>query len=194
MVVYRSSKFMRLFIAIEIPEAVKKELAIAQARLRVAGVDASWTRAEGMHLTLKFMGEVTDQRVPEIMSGLRKAAEGIGPLGLSVSGVGTFPNPKNARVVWIGLAGDIEKLARLQVAVENAMVFLGMAREERKFTPHLTLGRIKYIRSRDQWIKTLEEIKDISLPGFEVISVSLMKSELKPAGAVYTEMGSVELK
>jgi 2'-5' RNA ligase len=128
------------------------------------------------------------------MNGLRTAAEGITPLGLSVSGVGTFPNPKNARVIWIGLAGDIEKLARLQVAVENAMVLLGMTREERKFTPHLTLGRIKYIRSRDQWIKTLEEIKDISLPGFEVTSVSLMKSELKPAGAVYTEMGRVELK
>jgi 2'-5' RNA ligase len=186
--------FMRMFISIEVPEAVKKELAVAQGRLRVAGADASWTRAEGMHLTMKFLGEVTDQQVPEIMSSLRKAAEGTGPLGLSVSGVGTFPNPKNARVVWIGLAGDIVQLTRLQVAVENAMVLLGMAREERKFTPHLTLGRIKYIRFHDRWIKTLEEIRDISLPGFEVTSVSLMKSELKPAGAVYTEMGRVELK
>ena len=184
---------MRTFIAIEIPESVKKELAAVQGRLRVAGVDASWTRAEGMHLTLKFLGEVTEQRVPDIMDNLRKAAEGIGPLGFSVSGVGTFPNPKNARVVWTGLAGDIETLARLQVAVENAMALLGMAREERKFTPHLTLGRIKFIRSRDSWIKTLEEIKDLSLPGFMVTSVSLMKSELKPSGAVYTEMGRVEL-
>jgi 2'-5' RNA ligase len=185
--------FMRLFIAIEIPESVKKELAAAQGRLRVSGVDASWTRIEGMHLTLKFLGEVADQQVTEIISGLRKAVEGIGPLGLSVSGVGTFPNPKNARVVWTGLAGDIEQLMRLQGAVENAMVLLGMAREERKFTPHLTLGRIKYIRSCDTWIKTLEEVKDITRPGFEVTSVSLMKSELKPAGAVYTEMGRVEL-
>ncbi|MCK9420391.1 MAG: RNA 2',3'-cyclic phosphodiesterase [Nitrospirae bacterium] len=185
---------MRLFIAIEIPASVKKELAVAQGRLRVAGVDASWSRAEGMHLTLKFLGEVTDQKVPEIMSSLQKAAEGIGPLGLSVSGIGAFPNPKNARVVWIGLAGDIEKLTRLQVAVENAMVLLNIAREERKFTPHLTLGRIKYIRSSDRWLKTLEEIKDISLPGFEVTSVSLMKSELKPSGAVYTEMGRAELQ
>ena len=167
---------------------------MAQGRLRVAGVDASWSRAEGMHLTLKFLGEVTDQKVPEIMSSLQKAAEGIGPLGLSVSGIGAFPNPKNARVVWIGLAGDIEKLTRLQVAVENAMVLLNIAREERKFTPHLTLGRIKYIRSSDRWLKTLEEIKDISLPGFEVTSVSLMKSELKPSGAVYTEMGRAELQ
>jgi 2'-5' RNA ligase len=185
---------MRLFIAIEIPESVKKELTVVQGRLRGAGVDASWTRAEGMHLTLKFLGEVSEQRVPEIMISLRKAMEGIGPLGFSVSGVGTFPNPIKARVVWIGLAGDIDKLTRLQVAVENAMVLLGMAREERKFTPHLTLGRIKYIRSRDGWTKTLEEVKDISLPGFEATSVSLMKSELRPAGAVYTEMGKVELR
>jgi 2'-5' RNA ligase len=184
---------MRLFIAIEIPEDVKKELASAQGRLRVAGVDASWTRTEGMHLTLKFLGEVPETKISEIVSGLQTAADGIGPLRLSVSGVGTFPNPKNARVVWTGLAGDIEQLMRLQGAVENAMVLLGMAREERKFTPHLTLGRINYIRSRDTWIKTLEEVKDITLPGFEVTSVSLMKSELKPAGAVYTEMGRVEL-
>jgi len=186
--------FMRLFIAIEIPEAIKRELAEVQRRLIQGGaVDASWTRVEGMHLTLKFLGEVTDQQVPEIMSGLRKALEGAGPLRLAVSGVGTFPNPKNARVVWVGLSGDIKKLMRLQLAVEQAMVLLDMEREERKFTPHLTLGRVKYIRSRDRWTKTLEEIKDINLPGFDVTTISLMKSELKPAGAVYTEMGRVEL-
>ena len=185
---------MRLFISIEVPEAVKKELAVVQGRLRGAGVDASWTRAEGMHLTLKFLGEVSEQQVPGIMSNLRKAAEGTGPLGFSVSGVGTFPNPIKARVVWIGLGGDIEKLTRLQVAVEKAMVLLGTAREERKFTPHLTLGRIKFIRSRDRWTKTLAEVKDISLTGFEATSVSLIKSELKPSGAVYTDMGRVELK
>jgi 2'-5' RNA ligase len=185
---------MRLFIAIEIPDEIKKEMVTVQERLRKTNVDASWTRAEGMHLTLKFLGEVPEKKVTEIVGGLHSAVDGIGPLKLSVSGVGTFPNPKNARVVWIGLAGDREELSRLQVAVENAMVLLGMAREERKFTPHLTLGRIKYIRSRDMWIKTLGEIKDISLPAFEATSISLMKSELKPSGAVYTEMGKVELK
>ncbi len=184
---------MRTFIAIEIPDEIKKEMITVQEQLKKAGVDASWTRAEGMHMTLKFLGEVPETKITEIISNLQTAAEGIGRFRIEVKGVGTFPNPKNARVVWIGLAGDIEKLTRLQVAVENAMVLLGMAREERKFTPHLTLGRIRNIRSRDRWIKTLEEIKDISLPGFEVTSVSLMQSELKPAGAVYAEMGRVEL-
>jgi 2'-5' RNA ligase len=185
---------MRLFIAIEIPEAVKKELAVVQGRLRDAGVDASWTRAEGMHLTLKFLGEVPETKITEIVSGLQKAADGIGPSRLEVKGVGTFPNPRNARVVWIGLSGDIGKLMKLQEAVENAMAGIGLARDERKFTAHLTLGRIKYIRYRDQWLALLTEVKDISLPGFEATSVSLMKSELKPSGAVYTEMGRVELQ
>ncbi len=185
--------FMRLFIAIELPDELKKEMVKVQARLRKADVDASWTRAEGMHLTLKFMGEVAEQQVPEILSDLRKALEGAGPLRLEVKGVGTFPNPKNTRVVWIGLSGDIEKLMQRQSSIEHAMVLLGMEREERKFAPHLTLGRIKHIRSREQWIKTLEEIKDISLAGFDVTSISLMKSELKPTGAVYAEMGRVEL-
>lgn len=186
--------FMRLFIAIEIPDEIKKEMVGVQDQLRKANVDASWIRSEGIHLTLKFLCEVPEAKIGAILGGLQTAAGGTGPLKFSVSGVGTFPNPNNARVVWIGLGGDIEQLTRLQIAVEQAMVLVGMAREGRKFTPHLTLGRIKFIRSRDRWIKALDEMKDISLTGFVATSVSLMKSELKPSGAVYTEMGRVELR
>jgi len=165
-----------------------------QEQLRKTKVDASWTRPEGMHLTLKFLGEVPEAKIPEIVNGLQTAAAGVGQFRLEVKGVGTFPNPQNARVVWIGLSGDIGTLTRLQGAVEDAMARIGFAREERKFTAHITLGRIKNIRSRDQWLAVLAEIKDRSLPGFDAAAVRLMKSELKPAGAVYTEIGNVELK
>ena len=186
---------MRLFIAIEIPEEIKAGLTEAQRGLKSSGiVDASWTRPEGIHLTLKFLGEVLESKVPDLTNGLRRAAEGIGPFRLEVGGIGTFPGPKNARVVWVGLSGDTERLSRLQAAVEETISGIGFERDERAFTPHLTLGRIKYIRSRDRWLKALEEVKDISLAGFDVTAVSLMKSELKPSGAVYTEMGRVELK
>jgi len=184
---------MRAFIAIEIPDEIKKEMAAVQEQLRKANIDASWPREDGIHLTLKFLGEVPESKIPEIISGLQKAAEGIGRFRLEVKGVGTFPNPRNARVVWIGLAGEIGKLEKLQTAVEDAMAGIGLAKDERKFTAHLTLGRIKYIRSRDQWIATLAEIKDKSLKGFDATAVSLMQSELKPSGSVYTEMGRVEL-
>jgi 2'-5' RNA ligase len=186
---------MRTFIAIEIPDEIKAGLTEAQRSLRDSGaVDASWTRPEGIHLTLKFLGEVSETKVPDIMNGLRRAAEGIGPFRLEVIGMGTFPNPRNARVVWVGLSGDREKLSRLQAAVEETLSGIGFERDERPFTPHLTLGRIKYIRSRDKLLTALEEVKDVHLPGFDVSTVSLMKSELRPSGAVYTEMGRVELK
>ena len=185
---------MRSFIAIEIPDDIKKELIEAQSRLKSSGVEASWPRPEGIHLTLKFLGEVPETGILKIMEGLRQSVAGTAPFRLNVEGIGACPGPKNARVAWIGLSGDTETLKRLQAAIENAMGRLGMEHEERAFKPHLTLGRIKYIRSRDRWLKALEEMRDIKLSGFDITSISLMKSELKPSGAVYTELGRVELK
>lgn len=184
---------MRAFIAIEIPEAVKKELTAAQRKLRVASVDANWTRAEGMHLTLKFLGEVPDGKRSEIMNALTIAVSSHAEFQVNAAGIGAFPDPKNARVVWAGISGDIDKLAMLQAAVEDSMAGLGFEREKRTYTPHLTLGRIRHIRARDGWLQALDGIKDLNLPAFEVHAASLMKSELNPSGAVYTEMGRVEL-
>ncbi len=185
---------MRTFIAIEIPEDIKRQMGEIQRRLKGAGVDAGWTRPEGIHLTLKFLGEIPEPQVSDIMAALTHAAGGIGGFRLQIEHTGTFPNPRNVRVVWIGVSGDIEKLSKLQVAVEDSMAGLGMEREDRPFTPHLTLGRIKYIRSKESWLKALEEIKDIKLGGFDVNAVSLMKSELKRTGAAYTEIGRVKLR
>ncbi|MDD1751116.1 MAG: RNA 2',3'-cyclic phosphodiesterase [Methanothrix sp.] len=184
---------MRLFIAIEIPGEIKQEMADVQRRLRDIGVDAGWTRPEGIHLTLKFLGETPESKVPDILDALTRALGGTGGFRLEVERVGTFPNAKNARVVWVGVSGDIERLMNLQTAVEDAMAGLGLERDDRPFTPHLTLGRIKYLRSKEKWLNILEEIKNIKLAGFDVKAVALMKSELKRTGAVYTEIGRVEL-
>jgi 2'-5' RNA ligase len=185
---------MRTFIAIEIPAEIKKGMAEAQGRLKVSGVEAGWTRPEGIHLTLKFLGDVGEQKIAEVINALSRAVNGMNRFRLEIAGAGAFPNPRNARVAWVGVAGDIEKLSVLQSSVEEAMAGLGMEREDRKFTPHLTLGRIKHIRSRDAWVNALDAIKDIRLSGFDVEAVSLMKSELQRSGAVYTEIGRVGLK
>jgi 2'-5' RNA ligase len=184
---------MRLFIAIELPDEIKQGIARVQEQLRKAGANAGWTRPEGIHLTLKFLGEVPDAKVQEIMQAIDGAVTGSGKLNLKVEGAGTFPNVKNPRVLWTGVTGDIEKLAALQTAVENAMTGLGFEREERKFSPHLTLGRIKFPKPQDNWQQKIERIKDVKLGGFEAGQVSLMKSELKREGAVYTELGRIEL-
>ncbi len=185
---------MRTFIAIEIPEETMQGLRDAQRLLRTDAVDASWPKPEGIHLTLKFLGEVPESKVPGIMDALTLAVAGSRRFRLGVNGTGTFPNARNARVVWAGLGGEIECLDRLQAAVEDAMESAGFERENRPFTPHLTLGRIKYIRSREAWVRSLEQVKGLSLPAFEVSSFNLMKSELKRTGAEYTQVAKFELK
>lgn len=183
---------MRTFIAVDIPDGIKQEMAKVQERLRQAGVEAGWTRPEGMHLTLKFLGEVQESRVKEIMSALKTAVSGSGVFRLEVAGAGAFPNARSARVVWIGMGGELDRLTGLHSAVEDAMAGLGFAREERAFTPHLTIGRIKLIRSRERWTAALDEIRNVRLPGFDVTGVNLMKSELRRSGAIYTEIGRAE--
>jgi 2'-5' RNA ligase len=185
---------MRTFIAIEIPEETRAGLRDAQRALKTDAVDASWPKPDGIHLTLKFLGEVPEAKVPEITNALSLAAAGSRAFRLAVDGAGTFPNARNARVVWAGLGGEIDCLNRLQAAVEDAMERTGFDREARAFTPHLTLGRIKYIRSRETWTRAVEQVKDLKLPAFDVRSFNLMKSELKRTGAEYTQIARFELK
>jgi 2'-5' RNA ligase len=185
---------VRTFIAIEIPEETKRAMAEVQARLKGSGAEASWTRPEGIHLTLKFLGEVPEERVGEVRNALVQAAEGRSRFRLTVAGTGVFPNEKNPRVVWVGVSGELDKLMGLQIRVEEHMVRLGFQQEDRRFTPHLTLGRIKKLSSRGSWLHALEGVRGIALPGFEVAGLSLMKSELGQAGSVYTEIGRAELR
>jgi 2'-5' RNA ligase len=184
---------MRLFIAIELPPEIKQGIAKVQEQLRTAGANAGWTRPEGIHLTLKFLGEVEESRTDDIKKALAAAVGSNDKLNLSIAGAGAFPNGKNPRVLWLGVTGDVEKLGSLQAAVENAMTGLGFEREERKFSPHLTLARIKFPKPRDNWQQKIESIRDVKLGEFEADRVSLMKSELKREGAVYTEVGRIEL-
>lgn len=186
---FRIVKTVRTFIAIEIPEATKKTMAEVQTRLKGAGAEANWTRPEGIHLTLKFLDEVPEERISEVLTALMQVVEGQRIFRLQVAGAGVFPNEKNPRVVWIGVAGELDALMGLQHRVEEHMVRLGFQQEDRRFTPHLTLGRIKRPPMRGSWMQALESAGDISLPGFEVTAISLMKSELKKTGAVYTEIG-----
>jgi 2'-5' RNA ligase len=185
---------MRTFIALEIPDGIKKEMAKAQEQLKRSGADAGWARPEGIHLTLKFLGEVSEAKIDAIRNALAQAAGATSKFRLEIAGAGAFPNSKNPRVVWLGVSGDIDKLQALWSSVEDSMAAMGFDREERAFSPHLTLARIKYLQPRYSWQKAMDSINDIRLASFEVDHISLMKSELKPSGAVYAEIARVDLK
>jgi 2'-5' RNA ligase len=184
---------MRAFVAVEIPESLRERMMAVRDRLLNAGVEATWVRPAGIHLTLKFLGEVREERVPDILEALALAAADKGRLRLGIEGAGTFPNAPSARVVWLGITGETVRLAELQSAIERAMVGLGFASDDRPFCPHLTVGRVKRIRKREIWLRELEGVKDFALPGFDVVSFSLISSELRPGGAVYREVGRLAL-
>ena len=172
---------------------MKAKISGIQEKLKAAGADVSWTRPEGMHLTLKFFGEIEDKRIPKIEKALDAVVDGIPTFTLSVSGMGTFPDMRRPRVIWIGLKEDGGNLLRLQKGVEEDLKKTGFPSEDRRFTPHITLGRIRSNKNTDKLLRLIEEEKVEELGSFDVSEVHLIKSELKPAGAEYTELYSIIL-
>ncbi len=185
---------MRTFIAIEMTSEIKAGMKELQDKLRASGADVAWTRPDGVHLTLKFLGEVDAATVDSLGAALEDAVKGFAPLTLYVRGTGVFPTPKSPRVVWLGLEGGLDALAALYEKVEAVCERLGFRREGRPFKPHVTLGRVKSLRGRESLMKALAGFEKVELGTIEADVVSVMKSELRPSGAVYTEMRRIGLK
>lgn len=184
---------LRCFVAISLPDELKAKISGIQEKLKLAGADVSWTRPEGMHLTLKFFGEIEDKRIPKIEKALDMAVADVSTFSLSVSGIGTFPDMRRPRVIWIGLKEDGSNLFTLQKGVEEELKNIGFPSEDRRFSPHITLGRIRSNRNIEKLLRLIDEEKGIDTGGFDVSEIHLIKSELKPTGAVYTELYSVML-
>jgi RNA 2',3'-cyclic 3'-phosphodiesterase len=185
--------FIRTFIAIELPEEIKEAMAGVQAELKKSDADVGWVRPEGVHLTLKFLDDVDEKKVTELGDALAEGLKGETPFILQAKGVGTFPSPKAPRVVWLGVEGEVERLTSLAKAVEEICANLKFPKEDRHFKAHLTLGRVRSPRGRASLVKMLENFRDADLGEFRAGAVSVMKSELKRTGAVYTEMRRIEL-
>ncbi len=182
---------IRAFIAIELPEAILAELGNIEARLKpqMPHDTIRWVKADSIHLTLKFLGQVPSDQLGLITSSLRTAAAAHAPFALEVKGAGCFPNIHRPRVVWVGVYEDDHRLHVLQRAVENAISPLGYPTEIHDFTPHLTLGRLaRDVRPGDQkQIGDVVQGANVGLLGkWEVKQVALIKSDLKPSGAEYT--------
>jgi len=156
-----------------------------------------WVKPGGIHLTLKFLGDVPANRIEEIERALTQACAGFPAFSLSVGGLGCFPNPRRPRVVWVGVQEESGTLAGLQKAIEDGMEKLGFAPEGRKFHAHLTLGRTQRRASSGdvrRLGRLVQEIEIGPLGQMEARSVSLIKSDLKPTGAVYTQLAAVRLE
>lgn len=180
---------MRAFIAIDLPENIHAELRRRQAEFRALCPDARWTRPEGIHLTLKFLGEINDAQVRQVSDAL--AALGpLEPFAVEVKGFGVFPDARRPRVFWAGLEAP-PALAKLAESVEERMEKLGFVREDRPFTPHLTLARFKNPRPQPALQQASEQLGGAGLPllgRFEVSEFFLFESKLSPHGAEYRKV------
>lgn len=186
---------VRSFIAIEIPEGIKKDVFEIQEKLRKTDADVGWTRPEGIHLTLKFLGDVAEEKLEDIMKAIENAVKVFPPFSIEISGIGAFPGPKYPRVIWIGMKDNNENaLKNLQNRIEKETEKLGFKTEKRDFTPHLTLGRVRSQKNRDSLLKAMEEFDRIELGALNVEGISLIKSEIRPKGALYSELFKVSLK
>ena len=189
---------LRAFIAIEIPPSIQKEIFAQTESLRKALGTAlvRWVPTENLHLTLKFIGDVSPANVDLLAQALTAEAATCAPFPMQVSGLGSFPNPKRARVLWVGLHAPAA-LESLQRGIDSATARLGYPSEERPFSPHLTIGRVKQqVSATDQQVirAALERTTIGDLGTAEITSVHLFKSDLKPGGSVYTRLFSAPLK
>jgi len=186
---------VRCFVALDTPPALKEAVSALINRMRSSegGRKVKWVRPDGVHLTLKFLGDVPREQISEIEAAVSEAIKGLGTAAfdLSLGGLGQFGKPGAPRVIWLGLGGDRPTLNRLQQSVEKALNPLGFPPEERGFNPHLTLGRVPELgrEERAALSRLLERFAnspDVQFGRFPIHEAVLMESDRRPDGAVYT--------
>jgi 2'-5' RNA ligase len=184
---------LRTFIAIELDEELRDNLSRLQGRMRqqLSPHAVRWVRPEGVHLTLKFLGDTTPQQVEQVKEALDRAAASARPFRFTVGGVGCFPNTRRPRVIWVGVHEPAGTLARLRDAIEAQVAPLGFPTEKRRFHPHLTLGRVHRRASKSE-VREVGEMVATSAVGdldeMDVTAVAYIRSDLRPSGAVYTAL------
>jgi 2'-5' RNA ligase len=184
---------IRAFLAAELPETYRAGLSAVQDYLKQSGADVRWTSVAGIHLTLKFLGDIAEPQVEALAAAASHISGTTPAFTLGVQGVGVFPNVKNPRVIWLGLSDRTDILGKLVQDLEQAFGPLGFPPENRKFTPHLTLGRVRSSRGREALSRSLQAVAIPEFPDFQVEHLVLYQSTLRPQGALYTPLRKIPL-
>ena len=187
---------MRCFIAIEIDDEIRAELGNLQAELRKEADpgkgSVKWVEPKNIHLTLKFLGEVRDSEIVEICNITKDVADRHSRFQIELGGVGSFGG-RSARVVWVGATKGVELLEKIQQELETKLEEKGWPRENKRFSAHLTLCRIKNVKAGFRMAELAEQYKDYEIGTVNVDSINVYQSQLTRQGPIYTVLGSCPL-
>lgn len=184
---------IRTFICMGLPESVKVRIEKLQRELRQIEAQVSWVKAANIHLTLKFLGDVPQAKIPLIAAAVKLAIGSCGPFQVAVGGAGCFPSLRNPTVLWIGVSPIPEALTQIYEAMEEELARQGFARETKRFKPHLTIARLRNPRNTKAVADAFMAcgFEDESFQASEVI---VMRSDLTPRGSIYTPQAVIPLK
>lgn len=184
---------MRLFLACDPPEEVRKNIAAVQAKLQKKyGGGVKWVRPEGIHLTLKFFGSTPVSEIETIRRVVQENVKGQSAMHLRISRIGAFPNARRPRVIWLGIEGDVSRLIALQKKIDAGLEVYGFEKEERAFSPHLTLGRLKTPQALPGLEELTADAASFTTGEFDASALILFRSDLRRDGAVYTKLETME--
>lgn len=183
---------IRAFICIEVPETIRERIASLQQELRRSDAQVSWVKASNIHLTIKFLGDVPASKIETVRFAVERAASPIRGFEIEVGRAGCFPAPRSPRVLWVGLTSLPESLKRLHAAIEDELSREGFPREPKRFSPHLTIGRVRDPRGADRVAEDLIA-RGFAPEAFPAREVILMRSDLNPKGSIYTPQAIIPL-
>jgi 2'-5' RNA ligase len=184
----------RTFIAIELDKPIRERLVGLQEDLAVPAPDVKWVEPENLHVTLLFLGEVDDRELPAVCRAVQDAIAEQPQFTLSVEGAGCFPNPRRPRTLWVGVGQGVQDVVAVHDAIEPALLDLGCyRREERRYTPHITLGRRRGEGPADALARALAQHQGWKAGEQGVSEVHVMGSQLTPSGPLYTIIGRARM-
>lgn len=183
----------RAFISINLSSPIQINLSRIQERLKRSGADVKWVSPEKIHLTLKFLGDIEEEKKVGVREVMRQVAGQNPSFRLSFSQLGAFPRPEYPRVIWVGVKEGKESLVELNRNLEKELSKYGFPREKREFQPHLTLGRVRSGRNKDKLIQALKDTEASEIGSMIANKIFLMKSTLHPQGAEYEVVEEINL-
>jgi len=185
-------QMVRAFIGIDIDEAVRHKLVAAQEQLQATGAQLKLVEPPNIHVTMKFLGEVPEDKIGAIVEALKRAAAGTGQFDIRVKGIGVFPNLRYIRVVWAGVAEGRDEVIGLYQKIDREVQPLGF-RPERDFVPHMTVARVKTPKQKERLAAFVKEMNDAEFGVTRAQAVELKQSTLTPKGPIYSTLARIEL-